>query len=412
MINSREAAYLAVLASLKQESYVSHFLEKWQQQNRPSTTDYAFAQEIAFGTTRSALSLDYLANSLASPQKLSLKLKERALVRTAIYQHFFMSKVPLYAIVNETIKIAKKYCHQSFVGFLNALLRKLSEVNLQLPIGDSVEDLSTRFSYPPFFIKELLTDYGKDITTDILKAGNCPAKTMVRIRQPTDTYEAFLSPIPNTTTPVAILNSPQDLSKIASSPNFYIQNITPAALIEDLAKHTHLPRNILDLCASPGGKLLAAHDQFPSAKLFGNDISQEKIDRLTQNFDKYNIPIQVSCGLGESFSSPDLFDVIILDVPCSNSGVLNKRPEARWRLSQESLSDLHIKQKRLLAHAASLLSSTGAIWYLTCSILKNENENLITAACKENNLKATFSKTILPNANGWDGGFACLLHKV
>lgn len=411
-MKSREAAYLALLSSLRQEGFVSHFLEKWQQNTTPSSCDFALAQEIAFGTARSALTLDYLAANLVKPQNLSLKLKERALVRTAIYQYYFMSKVPLYAIVNETIEIAKKYCHRSFVGFLNALLRKLSQTNLTLPKGDSVEELSIRFSYPGFLIKELINDYGKEKTLGILNAGNQPAKTMARFRPTNEIQRAkssFITRIPNTA--MTVLNTAQAIYEVSTSPDYYIQNITPATLIAELAKHTKPPSCILDLCASPGGKLLAAHDQFPSAKLYGNDVTREKISRLQHNFDKYRIPVNLSCGPGESFSSTDMFDLIILDVPCSNSGVLNKRPEARWRISQEALTELTTLQKRLIANASSLLSKDGVIWYLTCSILKEENENIVAAACKEHNMTAAFTKTVLPDAEGVDGGFACLLHK-
>lgn len=416
-MNAREAAYLALLTSLRHEGFISHSLEQWQSHIHPSSSDFAFAQEIAFGSARLALSLDYLAAHLSTQGKLSLKLKERALVRTALYQYVFMSKVPLYAIANETIEIAKKHCHYTFANYLNALLRQLpiSKISAaSLPQGTSPSDLSLRYSYPPSFISALIAQYGLHETLDILQAGNTPPQTMVRLRLNIDSQEidSHLHLVQNTITPMATLDNRAQLAAVSASPNYYIQNITPATLIAELAVLTMSPQNILDLCASPGGKLLAAHDRFPMAQLFANDISQEKIDRLSQNISKYNIAVNLSCGAGEDFAGANHFDLIILDVPCSNSGVLNKRPEARWRLSEEALKELEEKQMRLLTHAATLLAPGGCIWYLTCSILKQENEILIENFSKKAGLKSLFSKTILPNSSGWDGGFACLLTRV
>lgn len=410
-MNPREAAYIALMNSLKGEYFISHYLDQWQNNHHPSPQDYALAKEIAYGTLRMTHALDHLASISANPQKLSLKLKERALVRLALYQHHYMAKIPLYAIVNETIEIAKKYCHHTFVRFLNAFLRKIANTKTSFPLDHTVEALSTRFSYPKFFVQELLNSYPIEQTLQILEAGNCPSKTMARLRIPISSHYSLLTPIQNAPVPVGVLSETSSLANIASSPNYYIQNITPATLVHELAKHSPPPLSILDLCASPGGKLIAAHDLFPNAKLYGNDISPQKIIRLTDNFTKYNIPVNLRCGTGESYTSPSPFDVIILDVPCSNSGVLNKRPEARWRLNKETLDNLKITQKKLIQHATTLISDKGSIWYITCSILKSENEELINSICEKNHLYIEFSKTILPDFNGWDGGFACLLKK-
>ena len=140
-------------------------------------------------------------------------------------------------------------------------------------------------------------------------------------------------------------------------------------------------------------------------------MSQEKLLRLSQNLIKYGIKVDLTCGKGEDFISEELFDLIILDVPCSNSGVLNKRPEARWRLSEEAIENLKIMQLGLIEHALTLLAERGVVWYLTCSILKHENEEILEYISRHFGYEATFSRTILPNQEGWDGGFAALLKK-
>jgi len=410
----REAAYLALLSALRHESFISDRLAQWKDAEHPSEQDFAFAYEVASGSARMALAIDYIGEQLSARQKLSLKLKEKALLRTAIYQHQFMDKVPLYAIVNETIEIAKKHFHHSIASYFNALLRRLEKANLSLPQGNSLQQLSIRYSYPQEFITDLLKDYNKEETIEILEAGNTAPKIMLRIRpgvQINAEELKHLSMIASEAS-MCILEDRSFLSQIASSPKYYIQNATPATLISDLASHISPPRSILDLCASPGGKLLAAHDLFPNAVLFANDVSSKKLLRISENLSKYHVEANLSCGPGEEYKGSNLFDLIILDVPCSNSGVLNKRPEARWRLIEEALNDLQKVQFNLIERAVELLEDHGSIFYLTCSILKCENEEVIKEACRRYHLKATYSRTILPNKEGWDGGFGCLLTRI
>jgi len=409
-MTAREASYLALLASLRQEQYINHSLTQWQQQEKPSHQDFAFAHEVALGSARMALALDYISTQLSTSKKLNLKMKERALLRTAIYQFCFMSKVPLYAIVDESMKIAKKYCHHTFASYLNALLRQLENGVPPLPSGSSAQELSIRYSYPLYFVNKLIKDYGKDVAEQIFNIGNTPSKTMARVRPGVDINTKafnFLLPLRETGVPVAIIGKTMELSAVATMPEIYIQNATSVALIGELAEKTPMPSRILDLCASPGGKLLATHDLYPHAELYANDVTEEKLLRLSQNLKKYGVKAHLNCGLGENYTLDTPFDVIILDAPCSNSGVLNKRVEARWRLTEEEIAALHIKQQALIEHAMTLLAPGGVIWYITCSILKSENEDMI-AKCP---LKCTFSKQILPNAEGWDGGFAAILTK-
>lgn len=408
--NPREAAYLAALSSARGEKFVSETLDQWRLGSSPASADYHLAQQIAIGATQMALALDYLGEQLSAKKKLSLKLKERVLLRIALYQFYYLDRIPLYAITDESIKLAYKYCHRTFAAFLNASLRKLADNAPKLPQGDTPNELSIRYSYPIYFVEALIRDYGIAKAKEILEAGNTPAITMTRVRTKGPLQEGLelFCEAPR----FASIKDSAILTQVSSSPSFYIQNVTPAFLIAELAKDVRAPGKILDLCSSPGGKLLSIHDLFSKAALFANDVSEEKLKRIKENCAKYGLDVQLSCGKGENFQSQVKFDIIILDVPCSNSGVLNKRPEARWRLSEESLKELEQTQLLLLQHAISLLSPQGEIWYLTCSILKDENEKIIKQVSQQLNLHARMTKTILPSNNGWDGGFACSLRHV
>lgn len=408
MKNAREAAFLAILASVKHNQFIADYLEEWRRQTSPEGRDYNLARQIAYGATQRALTLDYMAAQLSDKKKVSLKVSERVLLRVALYQIAFLERIPIYATVDETLKIAKKHFHRNFVGFLNAILRKAANGLPELPSEEFVSNLSVLYSYPEYFVQALIHHYGSEIAKKIMHAQNQPAPVMARVRTTTTKHGFALA----CQEPVIVAIIPEaELSSTGASEDYYIQNATPAVLIGNLAKQINFePKRILDLCASPGGKLIATHDVFPKAKLYANDVSPEKLKVLNENCIKYGLDVQISCGLGEMFASPERFDLIILDVPCSNTGVLNKRPEARWRLSQENTMSLGMIQKKLITHAVEqLLAHKGQLWYMTCSILPEENEQIVAWACETFGLNILFQQSILPSSDGWDGGYACAL---
>jgi 16S rRNA (cytosine967-C5)-methyltransferase len=412
--NPREAAYLALLAALRQERYMHESLEIWKRENHPTPRDYNLAQQLSYGSAQRGLTLDFIAQQATSKKKLSLKQKERALIHIALYQYYFLERLPIYAIADEMVKIAKKHCHRTFVNFLNAILRNLPKDLSIVPQEDSSQSLSIRYSYPEYYVKCLLNAYGLEKAKSIMDIENSAAQTMMRLRpNATISLDENFQTITSKPFPMFILKDSSKLSDFSSSKEVYIQNATPATLIGEIRQiRKETPKTILDLCAAPGGKLFAVHDLFPTADLYANDVSTEKLRRLEDNCRKYEIKAELSCGPGENYTSATKFDIIILDVPCSNTGVLNKRPEARWRLTQEHLKDLENIQLRLIQHAKELLAKEGQIWYMTCSIMKAENEDLIKKACREFSLKSVYEKLILPNSEGWDGGFATVLISI
>lgn len=410
-MRAREAAYLALLAAMRDEAFIAVTLKNWEKTHHPSKQELSLAWEIAHGSMRKLLTLQHVAKQCAVKAQLDLKLKERALLYTAFYQCLYMSKVPPYAIVNETVALAKKYCHAMFAGFLNAILHKLQNSSVSIPTDDAVSSLSIRTSYPPFFIQELIHDYGLESAKLLLEVQNNPPTLMARVRGSTVNEELPPFETVHETLKVIKFKERGVPETLWTTPRLYFQNVTPSALLLQLSSKSSLkePQSILDLCASPGGKLLGVHDLYPAAKLFANDVSEEKLKKLKENCRKYDLKAEISCGKGEEFKSDPLFDLLILDVPCSNSGVLNKRPEARWRLTRENLEALEKVQMSLLERASQLISSEGEIWYMTCSILKRENEKFIQSACRKLGLNICDHFTILPNLEGWEGGFAALL---
>jgi 16S rRNA (cytosine967-C5)-methyltransferase len=321
----------------------------------------------------------------------------------ASYQCKYMPSIPAHALCHSMVELAKASVHSRFIPFFNALLRRLPEADL------GTEDMcwADRFSVPPFYVDRLCTAFGRTKALSILEQVNQPPQTMARMREAHQ--RETLANFPHAMVAV----SAKSLQADSQDPRLYIQNITPVDLMHRLAKGKQAPKHLLDLCASPGGKLLLAAELFPQAKLYANDLSPHKLRRLHENCTKYALDVELRHGPGQDYPHrSDGFDLILLDVPCSNTGVFHKRPEARWRLSEEQVAQLAELQRTLLGHAAELLSPEGEIWLMTCSILPEENETLVAWAEAELPLKRRGESLLhLPTSEGWDGGFGCALKR-
>ena len=406
--NPREVSYLALVYAKDGKYADSYFSEK---ELLLSHKDLKLSKEISYGVLKRKLSLEYLSLLITNKNKLGvlkLKRKEKYLLYSAIYQYFFMDRVPVFAIVNETVAIAKKYFGKAKSTFFNMFLRKMDKTELSLPLGKSIKDLSIFYSYPDYFISELIQEYGNDETTDILKTQNRVFPPMLRIREGDITDNCTL--VHSNKYKMATITG-GDISTFCGDSRFYIQNITPILLLEAMVDVDLNPLSILDLCASPGGKIIALHDIFPEASLFVNDLSSSRLRILSENFQKYGIEATVYNEAAEKIQIDKKFDLIILDVPCSNSGVLGKRHEARWRIDEPSLLQLNELQHQITENANHLLSSNGYIIYMTCSILRKENEDLIDKIISSTGLTLIKSCKILPDNLGKDGGYAAILQR-
>ena len=164
----RKAVYHALLATYREEGFFADLIDTWKQVHHPSDRDFRFAFQMGMGTIRKTFTLDAIAKHLSSSGKLSLKLKEKTLLRMGIYQALFMDSLPLYAVGDEMVKLAKSVCHPRFVAFFNALLHNLDGFTWNAEQAD----LSERYSFDPEFVNALIADYGETQAVDVMKQLN------------------------------------------------------------------------------------------------------------------------------------------------------------------------------------------------------------------------------------------------
>jgi 16S rRNA (cytosine967-C5)-methyltransferase len=200
-------------------------------------------------------------------------------------------------------------------------------------------------------------------------------------------------------------------SDILKDGQIYIQD--PATSMATSNINFHGNGNILDACSAPGGKTIMLSELYPKSQIYAMDRSERRLFRVEQNIKNAgcnNVKTIASDILDAPFEDA-YFDVVFLDVPCSNSGVLRKRPDALWKLNAERINDIIRLQRKMLDSANRLVKKGGTLVYSTCSIEADENKKQIETFLKNNtNYTLEFQKQLLPDMDN-DGAFVAVMNK-
>jgi 16S rRNA (cytosine967-C5)-methyltransferase len=365
--------------------------------------DKALVREICLGVVRNQTLLDYNIDR-HTPKKPSGVL--RAILRLTAYQIFFLD-VPDFAAVNVGVELAKRYEGTPQAGFVNVVLKKLSKEGIQKESGDSFGSLSVNFSHPEWLVRRWFKRLGRKGLMLALERNNQEAPLWLRVNPSKypGSGDAAVEAVQDKLTALGVETerdgySPMFLRIVTGArggggsivlhselfTNGTIAFQDPAAwLISELADWRP-GTSVLDLCSAPGGKaaclveraLYLGDTQAESAPVICNDLSHRRLLLIKDAVDRLGhrklLPVVMDAG------SPALrkyFDVIIVDAPCSNLGVLRRRPEARWTRSAADLQRLADRQRELLDQAATLSAPGGRIIYATCSPEDEETAGVV-----------------------------------
>jgi 16S rRNA (cytosine967-C5)-methyltransferase len=389
-----------------------------------SGPDRGLCQELVLGVIRRLATLDWLIEQKTNGrQQQSLA---QTLLRLGLYQIFFLNRVPHHAAVNEMVNIARQHDLDRQSGFINAVLRNC--LREKEAWAKRLEELRKRqpaigYSHPQWLVQRW-QDRWIDYQT-LLEWNNQPAPIYARrnsLRAAAEGLEIQWKSEGVTFEPVEFPWLDPDLMyriKVAGSPaglpsfdegKFYIQDPSTLVSIQELDPQSG--ENILDLCAAPGGKTTAiAQRMQDKGSLLATDIDDRRLGRLHENIARLGITCvqpKPLCGIDLNTAGP--FDRILVDAPCSNSGVMRRRIDVRWRLQARELPVLARRQLSLLKRVAKLLKPGGVLVYSTCSLEAEENEEVIGAFLKKHrNFRQNTTRTITPMHDGVDGAFVARL---
>lgn len=388
------------------------------------------ATEIACGVIRRKLTLDSTISRLSKTAFSQLHPLLIQILRIGLYQLIYLDKVPDYAAVNEAVDQARRRLHRGAADFVNALLRKFiaSDKSLQYPSPseDFAGYLSIRCSHPRWLARRWIDQFGREKTEAIFSANNSPPPIFIRTNRlkvsaselmSQLTLEGITAQVVEDESGALQVKSPGKISDLMAFKlgYFYVQDLTPMRAALLLAPSAG--ERILDLCSAPGGK--AAH----AAELMGNrglivavDKNRGKLRRVEQNIARLAVtiiqPVAADALRISNLFKPQSFDRILIDAPCSNSGVFRRRVEARWRLKPEDFSYYHRLQLRFLLESGPLLRKKGTLIYSTCSIDPEENEDVLEDFIRRKpEYKVSLQKTFYPSPNNGDGGYMARLQK-
>ena len=385
--------------------------------------------------------MDYVLELFLAEKLEGLTPWIRNILRMGIYQIDFMEKVPESAAVDESVKLAKKYGHKGTAALVNAVLRSYlrnkSKVVFPSWGQDKVENIALFYSFPSWMVERWLEVFGEEETVKLCDAFNQRPRLSLRVNSlrigQKDMEEIF------------------NREKIRFKPGRFLKNYYSIESKMDLSQFSPLQEGwvyfqdesagfpvmlldpqpgecILDLCAAPGGKAtFIAEKMKDQGMVIAVDISLEKLKTIKENCDRLGIEsVKLCCADAKSFSCHPV-DKILLDAPCSALGTLGRNSDARWRKQKEDIPRLQKLQLEILSRAAELLKSGGVLVYSTCTIMPEENEQVIYRFLEQRkDFKQTDSHLFvdsnlvnekgfvrtLPQDHKMDGSFACRLEKT
>ncbi len=424
--NPREIAVSVLSAPLGNTDFMEDRLEKILAQTGLAGRDRALAQELVYGVVRWQATLDWLIARKTSGRTQQARLQ--VLLRLGLYQMLWLDRIPNYASVNETVTLARQLGLGHKAGFINALLRgygREREATVKLLAELKKNQPGLGYSHPQWLCDRWLARWGVEKTVHLLDWNNTPAPTFARLNtlrtEPSLLLRAWqgeevefkerLWPWTGSETVYELLRFPA-LGLLPSFQKgwFYIQD--PSTLLAVRELNPQPGDRVLDFCAAPGGKTtFMAQLMHNRGQVVAWDEQPERRHRLQENCER----LGVACVSTQPPSEwgTTRFDKILVDAPCSNTGVMRRRIELRWRLKPADLAVLSRMQLAILTRVAPLLKPAGTLVYSTCSLEPEENQEVIKQFLAGHpNFRLEFESQLIPFADAVDGAYVARCQRV
>ncbi|MFL6589419.1 MAG: 16S rRNA (cytosine(967)-C(5))-methyltransferase RsmB [Chthoniobacterales bacterium] len=372
--------------------------------------DRAFATELFYGTLRNLMLLDFWIGQLRSGH---VDHPSRDLLRLGLYQ-LFLLKTSEHAAVYETVDLADRRSR----GLINAVLRNAVRRKTQLLEQIDSQNLSVRQSHPEFLIDRWTRNFGAEEAKKLCEWNNRPAPIYARINGIKISSAEFLTrygeaePSGGQPNFVRLPNVPNEA---LISGHCYIQDPSTATACTLLDPQPG--DRVLDACAAPGGKTsYLAELMNNTGAILACDRDERRVETLRDNLHRLGANI-AECRqhdwLGPKSAPARDFDRILIDAPCSNTGVMRRRVDVRWRLTPEDFSRMPQQQLRIARATIPLLKPGGILVYSTCSIEREENERVVEQILREFSfLKLLDQRSLLPFRDEFDGAYAVKLSRA
>lgn len=439
---ARELAVEVLESIFEDDAYSNLKLDQVLKQNKLDIQDRNLVTNLVYGVLQHKLSLDFqLQPYLKKPKKLAPWLP--ILLESAVYQMQYLDRIPTRAVIFESVQIAKKRGQARLGNLVNAVLRNIQRNGWRdvAQISDPKDRLSIQYSVPLPLVTVFIAQLGLDKTATVLSSLNQPPKVSLRVNTSLTTVDAVLAWLKeagyeakkSVLSPVGVVVEGGHIAETELFADGRIVLQDESAQLAALALQVEPDNQVLDACAAPGGKTtqiattlkagigqVIALDQYPNKiKLINQNAKRQKLagQIISKVLDARKIETTFPVGT---------FDRILVDAPCSGIGLLRRKPEIRYRKDTQDFEQLQKLQLQILDATAETLKIGGHLVYSTCTIIQQENEQVIAQFLKthpnftleitatENKIKADRSTaylTIYPDDYDSDGFFIASLQR-
>ncbi len=445
--NPRQIAARVLSQRLTSGEFTENLLETALATARLSPADRGLCHELVCGVVRWQATLDRLIARKTTPGREPRPALVN-LLRLGLYQIFWLDRIPPHAAVHETVEQAKRSGYVSQSGFINAILRaylrEFDEVK-KILADMKISQPALGWSHPEWLVERWRKNFGDEKTRQLLEWNNTPPKTFARVntlktdaaklverwREENVEYDfvhrdflgGAVSPL--TADGAHGVTRPTDFENLAFELKahpplnslgsfragwFYLQDPSTLLAVRELGAQPG--ETILDLCAAPGGKTTFIAQQMNNeGKIVAHDSFADRLKLIRENCTR----LGVTCAeVTATFNfQPSTFNRVLVDAPCSNTGVMRRRVDLRWLIQPPEIERLRATQLVLLNQAATVLKPGGVLVYSTCSLEPVENSELVKQFLAANaGFKLETERQLLPFTDNVDGAFVAALVKA
>ncbi|MEP6705229.1 MAG: 16S rRNA (cytosine(967)-C(5))-methyltransferase RsmB [Acidobacteriota bacterium] len=359
-----------------------------QYESTLSPNDRGLCHELVLGVLRRRIYLDAIIGKLAGSKKLDTVVRNA--LRLGAYQITSLDKIPTYSAINESVNLVQIAKKTSAKGFVNAILRRISETVPSLEFSDEIERVSTETSHPKWLVEKWISEFGFAEAKEICVANNNIPKTAFREVWKKNPVLARYPKGELVEDAYVASSIDEDLRNMSESGEIYFQD-EASQLVASVAAGN--PRgHFLDVCAAPGGKtaqIAIKYSGLDGSFMVAGDLHESRVRLLRDTCERQKVDLVNIVRYDAEIQLPfadDSFDKVLVDAPCSGTGTIRHNPEIRYFLRLDDFAELAKKQLAILRNASYLVRAGGRLIYSTCSIQMEENERIC-----ENFLKASDS---------------------
>lgn len=419
-MNARELAVRVLDEVDRKGAYANQALDRWLSEVRLEPRERSLATEIVYGTLRNRGYIDWAINSLTPRGVGSIDARLLNVIRTAVYQIRFLTRIPPFAAVNEAVNLGKRIAGGRAHGFLNGVLhtyvRRMDDLVPPSLEDDPVRGLSIRFSFPAWLIERWLAEYGLTRTTQLCEYFNGNPPLVVRVNSLKANRAHVAAGLSDRG--VEVFDAPHTdvglilkrASAVEGIPEFVDGLITVQDVSSMLVAPVVRPRPgdfVIDACAGPGGKTThLAELMGDRGKILSIDVHEHKLVATEGAASRLGLSC-IETKLHDATQPIEHLDrqvdAVLVDAPCSGLGVLNRRADARWRKTPSDIAGLVELQSAILHSISRSVRVGGTLVYSTCTITHEENDGVIERFLSEHR-----DFTTLPIAPSLPGSLVAL----